>query len=134
MARVACIAPPAHPVIQASKGAELRFGTTVERVLFEDVGEEADGTRRPKRVTGIAVRRNRAAGEGRKAQEGGAEGQVREDDEEEIIEASSVVLAGGHSARVLFEGMHEDGVKLAYQSFAAGFRIEHPQVGFCLSG
>ena len=107
----------------------------MERVLFEDV-EEEDGTSRPKRVTGIAVRRNRAAGQGGKTQKG-AEGHEQEqeeqqEEEEEIIEASSVVLAAGHSSRVLFEGMHEDGVKLAYQSFAAGFRIEHPQVGFCL--
>ena len=27
----------------------------------------------------------------------------------------------------MFEGLHAEGVKLSYQSFAAGFRIEHPQ-------
>ena len=45
----------------------------------------------------------------------------------EIVRCASVVLAAGHSSRQLMEALHEDGVKLSYQSFAAGFRIEHPQ-------
>ena len=45
----------------------------------------------------------------------------------ETVEAGAVVLAAGHSARTLFEGLHAEGVELAYQPFAAGFRIEHPQ-------
>jgi len=45
----------------------------------------------------------------------------------EQIKCSAVVLAAGHSSRLLMEALHEDGVKLSFQSFAAGFRIEHPQ-------
>ena len=37
------------------------------------------------------------------------------------------MLAAGHSSRGLMEALHDEGVKLSYQSFAAGFRIEHPQ-------
>jgi uncharacterized FAD-dependent dehydrogenase len=43
------------------------------------------------------------------------------------LEAKAIVLAAGHSSRGLMEALHEEGVKLSYQSFAAGFRIEHPQ-------
>lgn len=117
-----------------AKGADLRFGTTVERVLFDDNKVDAEGKARggrAKRAVGVVVRRNRkvkevSSGEavaGTKTEKAGGE----EEEEEEIIRASAVVLAAGHSSRGLFEGMHEDGVMLRYQSFAAGFRIEHPQ-------
>ena len=98
----------------ASRGVELRFGVTVERVLVEktDEGGRLDERGRELRTTGVRVKVNKGEGEGA----------------QEIIPASAVVLAAGHSARGLFEGLHEDGVALKYQSFAAGFRIEHPQV------
>ena len=38
-----------------------------------------------------------------------------------------MVLATGHSSRALFEQLSNDGVLLEFQSFASGFRIEHPQ-------
>ena len=44
-----------------------------------------------------------------------------------VVAAKAVVLAAGHSSRGLMEALHEEDVKLTYQSFAAGFRIEHPQ-------
>jgi len=43
------------------------------------------------------------------------------------IDAEAVVLATGHSSRALFEQLSNDGVLLEFQSFASGFRIEHPQ-------
>jgi len=43
------------------------------------------------------------------------------------INAEAVVLATGHSSRALFEQLSNDGVLLEFQSFASGFRIEHPQ-------
>ena len=45
----------------------------------------------------------------------------------ERLAARAVILAAGHSSRGLMEALHDEGVKLSYQSFAAGFRIEHPQ-------
>lgn len=45
----------------------------------------------------------------------------------ERLSARAVILAAGHSSRGLMEALHDEGVKLSYQSFAAGFRIEHPQ-------
>lgn len=45
----------------------------------------------------------------------------------DVVRAKAVVLAAGHSSRGLMEALHDEGVKLSYQSFAAGFRIEHPQ-------
>jgi len=38
-----------------------------------------------------------------------------------------VVLATGHSARDVYEHLHEAGIKLEPKGFAAGFRVEHPQ-------
>jgi len=39
----------------------------------------------------------------------------------------AVVLATGHSARDVYEKLHEEGVELEAKGFAVGFRIEHPQ-------
>ncbi|MBM5799325.1 MAG: FAD-dependent oxidoreductase, partial [Cyanobacteria bacterium K_DeepCast_35m_m2_023] len=46
---------------------------------------------------------------------------------EELV-AAQVVLAPGHSARDLFEGLARQGVALEAKPFAMGVRIEHPQV------
>jgi len=43
------------------------------------------------------------------------------------FDCEAVVLATGHSSRSLFEQLSNDNVKLEFQSFASGFRIEHPQ-------
>jgi uncharacterized FAD-dependent dehydrogenase len=45
----------------------------------------------------------------------------------EEIESRHVVLAPGHSARDLFEMLHERGVAIEAKPFSIGFRIEHPQ-------
>jgi uncharacterized FAD-dependent dehydrogenase len=45
----------------------------------------------------------------------------------EVIAASHVVLAIGHSARDTFAMLHERGVFVQAKPFSVGFRIEHPQ-------
>ena len=116
----------------ASRGVDLRFGQTVERVAFEPADDEGDG--RVARAVGVYARTNRGEdgrGRGGGGDEGGPDANSDSSDsgfsDASFVAASAVILAAGHSARGLFEGMHEDGVELRYQSFAAGFRIEHPQ-------
>jgi len=58
--------------------------------------------------------------------EGGRVRGVRLSDGEEIG-ADVVVLATGHSARDIYESLHELGVRLEPKGFALGVRIEHPQ-------
>jgi uncharacterized protein len=45
----------------------------------------------------------------------------------EVVEASAVVLATGHSARDVYEMLHAAGHPLEPKPFALGVRIEHPQ-------
>ncbi len=43
------------------------------------------------------------------------------------IKANAVILATGHSARDVFEMLHNQGVLIEPKAFALGVRIEHPQ-------
>ena len=106
----------------ASRGVDLRFGQTAERVVFEPAVDEGDG--RVARAVGVRTRTNRRDAGGSNSNSVSVSDS---DSDASFVPASAVVLAAGHSARGLFEGLHEDGVELRYQSFAAGFRIEHPQ-------
>jgi uncharacterized protein len=45
----------------------------------------------------------------------------------EIIEADAVILATGHSARDIFELLHQKSVLIEAKPFALGVRAEHPQ-------
>jgi len=45
----------------------------------------------------------------------------------ERIETNHVVLAPGHSARDVFQMLHDCGVDIEAKPFSIGFRIEHPQ-------
>ena len=45
----------------------------------------------------------------------------------ELIPASRVVLACGHSARDTFESVRDAGVRMEQKPFSVGVRIEHPQ-------
>lgn len=45
----------------------------------------------------------------------------------EIIEASKLILATGHSARDVFELLHHKGIKIEAKPFALGVRVEHSQ-------
>lgn len=44
-----------------------------------------------------------------------------------LVEGAAVVLATGHSARDIYEVLHEGGVLLEAKPFAMGVRVEHPQ-------
>ena len=45
----------------------------------------------------------------------------------EVLEAKSVLLATGHSARDIFELLNKRGIKIEAKPFALGVRVEHPQ-------
>ncbi|MFD2909729.1 NAD(P)/FAD-dependent oxidoreductase [Flavobacterium ardleyense] len=45
----------------------------------------------------------------------------------DVISASKVILATGHSARDIYELLHRKGVHIEAKSFALGVRAEHPQ-------
>lgn len=47
--------------------------------------------------------------------------------EKDIIEADTVVLAVGHSARDTFSELYSKGTDMEQKAFAAGVRIQHPQ-------
>jgi uncharacterized FAD-dependent dehydrogenase len=47
--------------------------------------------------------------------------------QENLMEASSVILATGHSARDIYELLDKKGILLEAKPFALGVRIEHPQ-------
>lgn len=45
----------------------------------------------------------------------------------EVIPASKVVLAVGHSSRAMYRTLAASGVTLSPKPFALGLRVEHPQ-------
>lgn len=45
----------------------------------------------------------------------------------EVLPASRVVLAVGHSSRAMYTALLAGGVALTPKPFALGFRVEHPQ-------
>jgi uncharacterized protein len=45
----------------------------------------------------------------------------------QIIEAKNIILATGHSARDIFEMLHEKNILIEAKPFAIGVRAEHPQ-------
>ena len=45
----------------------------------------------------------------------------------DAIEAAEFILATGHSARDIFEMLHEKGISIEAKPFALGVRVEHPQ-------
>ena len=65
------------------------------------------------RVTDFRLKNNEVAGV---ALEGGA-----------FIPAKKIILATGHSARDIFELLHERGMAIEAKPFALGVRVEHPQ-------
>ena len=108
-------------------GGEVRFGARVNRLVVEDG-----------RVKGVEVEYHRPAPERgpRRDRGGGGDGRTvaaaTADDPavtvtREFVPADAVVLATGHSARDVYEHLHECGVKLEAKGFAVGFRVEHPQ-------
>ena len=109
---VAAGAPPeiltdAHPHI-----GTFRLVTMVEslRATIESLGGEY---RFQSKVTDLLIADGRIRG-------------VRLESGEEIA-ADHVVLAVGHSARDMFQLLHDRGVAIEAKPFSIGFRIEHPQ-------
>ena len=45
----------------------------------------------------------------------------------ELFNADALILASGHSARDIFELLHNRGIEIEQKAFAIGVRIEHPQ-------
>lgn len=45
----------------------------------------------------------------------------------EVFRAAKVILATGHSARDIFELLHQKGIAIELKPFALGVRVEHPQ-------
>ena len=78
-------------------GGEYRWQSRVDDIVLET---GADGARR---LTGLVLQTG------------------------EILDATHVILAIGHSARDTFEMLHERGVYIEPKSFSIGVRIEHPQ-------
>jgi hypothetical protein len=78
-------------------GGEYRWQHRVEDLLFDT---DRDGTRRLK---GLVLQSG------------------------DVIEASHVVLAVGHSARDTFQMLYDRGVHIEAKPFSIGVRIEHPQ-------
>ena len=136
-----------------ASGVDVRFGVTATRIEFErvDVDREEEGveeeTRREEededaakkkkkenkrkrtlRATGVWTRANRDPSAGTRSSNARDASEASASAASERFEAASaVVFSAGHSARDLLESLHAEGVELSFQSFAAGFRIEHPQ-------
>ena len=49
------------------------------------------------------------------------------DKKTDVIKTDTVILAIGHSSRDTFEYLYDNGINMQQKSFAAGFRIVHPQ-------
>ena len=94
-----------------SLGGQVLFGAKMEEVLFE--GDAVSGLR-------VSYSQSHERG-------GPVHPNQRDNDNVEVLEADAVVLATGHSARDVYESLHQSGVQLEAKGFAAGFRIEHPQ-------
>ena len=97
----------AHPHIGTNKLPAII--AKVRDKILEYGGEVLFETR----VTDILIKDNKVTGV--KTQKG------------ETITARNVILATGHSARDIFELLHEKGIEIETKPFALGVRVEHPQ-------
>ena len=97
----------AHPHIGTNKlpGIIAR----IRRHIIHHGGEIRFNTR----VTDIIIKADKVAGI--KTQSG------------EIFETSKLILATGHSARDIYELLHNKGIYIEAKPFALGVRVEHPQ-------
>ena len=57
----------------------------------------------------------------------GVEAESLTDGSRQTIRGEAVILATGHSARDIFEWMHDRGLEVEAKPFALGVRVEHPQ-------
>jgi uncharacterized FAD-dependent dehydrogenase len=93
-------------------GGEIIFGAKMTELITED-----GVTKGVKLIKKPAVERN--VGDG--------EGDLYDFEGEITMTGDAVILATGHSARDVYEKLHEEGVQLEAKGFAVGFRVEHPQ-------
>ncbi|GKY99623.1 hypothetical protein MPSEU_000916400 [Mayamaea pseudoterrestris] len=90
-------------------GGEIRFGTKMTNIIIKNGA-----------VSGVAY----------ESVPSGERGEIPFTHEVEAqgeIHGDAVILATGHSARDVYERLHDAGVQLEPKGFAVGFRIEHPQ-------
>ena len=103
-----------------SLGGEVRFGTRVDRILFDNAADDAkslsidaghncgNNSTAPISVKGVVV-------------------STDDNSHEVTIETDTVVLAIGHSARDTVRLLHSQGITMEPKPFSMGVRVEHPQ-------
>jgi len=112
------------------EGVEIRFGARVSEFHFDPITDRATGVTT---VYSPVYERNTTGWRDDPELNRLRENSNTHDQDDnnsnnsERIDADAVILATGHSARDVYERLHEAGVKLEAKGFATGFRIEHPQ-------
>ena len=101
------IAVDAHPHIGTNKLPKII--KAIRQTIINYGGEVHFNTR----VTDILVKENKVIGV---QTQGGT-----------ILNATKIILATGHSARDIFELLHQKGIKIEAKPFALGVRVEHSQ-------
>jgi uncharacterized protein len=79
-------------------GGEIHFDTKLKGITFQSTG-----------ITGIYINGSTSISEN------------------QYIECNSLILATGHSARDIFQLLHDQNILIESKPFALGVRIEHPQ-------
>ena len=108
-------------------GVEICFGARVSRFHFDTTTSRANGVTAaysPFYERGDTGRNDTHVIDIIRAGGGGDSDDGKESNTE-TIGADAVGLATGHSARDVYERLHEDGVMLKAKGLATGFRIEH---------
>jgi len=107
-------------------GGEIYFGTKMKELCVDD-----DETVTTKVVKGVIVEYGNTDTERLRPSELKREDFLNAKEKRkgsvDTIYGDAVVLASGHSARDVYEHLHDVGVQLEPKGFAVGFRIEHPQ-------
>ena len=96
-----------------SMGGEIHFGAKVNKFHIQD------GT-----IKGVNAK---CTPSNERKRENGDKGMIPQKVEDKAFSGDAVVLASGHSARDVYQELHNSGVGLEAKGFAVGFRIEHPQ-------
>lgn len=98
----------AHPHIGSDKLP--RIITAIRNTITEAGGEFYFN----KRITGLLIENHKIRG--------------ITDKQGNSFEGKAVVLATGHSARDIYEMLHQNGILIEAKPFAVGVRVEHPQL------
>lgn len=105
------------------EGGEVR-GVQVRRVgalSEEEVHEWTQSVQELSNEGRIAIDKNKTNNEGHSCVD------ITSDEEVQSVRASEVFLATGHSARDVYQHLHEAGVALVPKDFAIGLRLQVPQ-------